>query len=312
MALVTEARLREEFPDPEEVTISRYEVPEGTLVTPAARGWLIDHKIDLKIGSKVIFATPRTGTDSRSASAGPTPPMLGSPDGAPAPVGCPPAGRDRKAELGPIGEVDIEPVSHEGGSVPATSALPTFVPPEHFDVIDGTQIESKPEYLTALRGNLLVAKNHPEIKFRGRLDSLEADLLILQVEFRKLGLPKGVEELGEVLRYVKEILRCEVLEVPFEHVSLFGLDDEELRHRSHYPQQYYGIPHFATSVDDGAAVVLLNQLRTKVREVELAAYDAYTAGGVKEPTRVDLIRALNRLSSAVYLMMFQAKTKELE
>ena len=302
MALVTEARLREEFPDTEQVTISRYEVPEGTLVTPAARGWLIDHKIDLKIGNKVIFATPRTIADQPQTSApepGSSAPLLprpagGHPTGAGAPSGDPSIGGVGPAEAG------------------SESALPAFVQPEHFDVIDGTQIDTKPEYLTALRGNLLVAKNHPEIKFRGRLDSLEADLLVLQVEFRKLGLPKGVEELGEVLRYVKEILRCEVLEVPFEHVSLFGLDDEELRHRSHYPQQYYGIPHFATSVDDGAAVVLLNQLRTKVREVELAAYDAYTAGGVKEPTRVDVIRALNRLSSAVYLMMFQAKTKELE
>jgi len=271
MAVVTEAKLREEFPDPREVGIGKYEVPEGTVVTPSARAWLVDHRIDLVIGEKLIFATPRSGADqgAQTTPRRATPPQAGT-----------------------------------------ASALPAFIPPEHFDVIDGTQIDAKPEHLTALRGNLLVPKNHPQIRFRGQLDALEADLLVLQVEFERLGLPGAVAELGEVLRYVKQILRCEVLDVPFEQVSLFGLDDAELRHRSHHPNQYFGLPHFAASVEDGAAVVLLNQLRTRVREVELAAYDAFAVGGTQPPTRTDLIRALNRLSSAVYLMMFKAKMKD--
>lgn len=294
MALVTEAKLREEFPDPDQISITRYEVPAGTVVTPSARAWLIDKKIDLMIGSKVVFAAPRT-----SAGGETLPKQSGEPS-------------DRVAPSVSSGSASVVPSGSpaQPASGAAPSALPAFTKPEHFDVIDGSQIDVKPEYLTALRGNLLVPKNHPQIKFRGQLDSLEAYLLVLQVEFSKLGLPKAVAELGEVLRYVKQILRCEVLDVPCEQMSLFGLDDEELRHRSHYPNQYYGIPHFAASVDDGAAVVLLNQLRTRVREVELAAYDAFAVGGTQPPTRVDIIQALNRLSSAVYLMMFKAKTKE--
>jgi ethanolamine utilization cobalamin adenosyltransferase len=277
MALLTEARLRQEFGDITAPAITCYDVPAGTLVTPSARTWLIERRIDLRIGDKLVIATPRAGADEAHPSA-------------PAPQPAP-------------AQTPTNPAQ------PA-SALPAFTAPAHFDVIDGSQIESKPDHLTALRGNLLVPKNHPQIRFRGQLDALEADLLVLQVEFDRLGLPKAVADLGEVLRYVKQLLRAEVLEVGFEQVTLFGYDDAELRHRSHHPQQYYGINHFATSLADGAAVVLLNQLRTKVREVELAGYDAFAQPGTAPPTRVDLIRALNRLSSAVYLMMFKAKTGE--
>jgi len=243
MTVVTEAQVREQFGEPGG-SVSQYELPSGTLVTPSARAWLIDHRIDLVIGG-------------------------------PAPV----------------------------------SALPAFTPPKQFDVIDGSKVDTKPEHLTALRGNLLVPKNHPQIKFRGLLDALEADLVAAQFVFARLGLATGIDDLRDVLRYVKQILRCEVLDVPFEDVSLIGLDDAALRERSHHPQQYFGMPHFAASLDDGEAVILLNQLRTKARQVELAAYDAFAVDG-GAPSRVDIIKALNRLSSGLYIMMYKAKLKE--
>jgi len=284
MALLTETMLREQFGESSTPSVTRYEVPAGTVVTPSARAWLIDRRVDLVIGTKVVFATPRGGSEASAPTA---------PRGAPAaPVSPPP---------------EAEAVPRATGE-PMRSALPVFIPPEHYDVIDGSQVDTKPEHLCALRGNLLVPKNHPQIRFRGRLDSLEADLLVAELAFTRLGLAKGVAELEEVLDYVKHILRCEVLDEPFEKVSLFGLDDEQLRAHSHHPRQYYGIPHFAAGVADGEAVVLLNQVRTRVREVELSAYEAFDAGGTREPTRPDIIRALNRLSSAVYLMMLKAKT----
>ncbi|MCL2736954.1 MAG: hypothetical protein FWD75_10080 [Propionibacteriaceae bacterium] len=280
MALVTESTLREQFCNPAALAGTRYEAPAGTVVSPAARAWLIDQRMDLVIGGKVIFAAPR----------------------------C-----DRVV----VDQVKPEPVAgapslpdDPGATQVPASALPAFTRPELFDVVDGSQLADKPEHLTALRGNLLVPKGHPQIRFRGLLDSLEAEILVAQVEFLREGSTAGVADLGEVLRYVKNILRSEVLDQPFGHVALFGFDDEELRRRSHHPKDYYGIPHFATSAEDGLGVVLLNRLRTKVREVELAAYDAFAVGGTQPPTRIDLIRALNRLSSAVYIMMFKAKIKE--
>jgi len=260
MTVITEARVREQFRETGGSASSTYELPAGTLVTPSARAWLIDHRIDLVIGGQAAFVSPRPG------------------DAEPAPV----------------------------------SALPAFTPPRQFDVIDGSKTATKPEHLTALRGNLLVPKNHPQIKFRGMLDALEADLVAAQVVFARLGLVKGIDDLRDVLRYVKQILRCEVLDVAFEDVELIGLDDAALRERSHHPQQYFGIPHFAAGLEDGEAVVLLNQLRTKVRQVELAAYDAFATDGVDAPSRVDIIRGLNRLSSGLYIMMYKAKLKEYE
>jgi len=281
MALVTEALLREQFGETNEPGIERYELPAGTIVTPSARAWLVDHHIDLIIGGVQVWATPKIDAEPESASSNPT------------------TMTQSKSTAQP------EPASSE----PA-SALPEFHKPDHFDVIDGSRLENKPEHLTALRGNLLVPKNHPQIKFRGMLDAFEADVVSAQVAFVRLGLTKGVADLGQILAFVKQILRAEVLDQPLEDLNLLGLSDTELREHSHHPKQYYGIPHFAATAEDGEAVVLLNQLRTRVRQAELAAYDAFTLDGATVPTRIDIIRALNRLSSAVYLMMFKAKTGE--
>jgi ethanolamine utilization cobalamin adenosyltransferase len=294
MALVTEAVLRHQFGGPAGPVPARYEVPAGTVVTPSARSWLVEHHIDLVIDGAVVFACPQAG---------------GRP-GEMAQSYLQRAGSVPESGFGTPGGNNVPKSAATPG--PEPPALPAFVPPDHFDVIDGSQVTTKPEHLTALRGNLLVPKNHPEIRFRGRVDSLEADVLAIQVAFTRLGLTGGVADLDDVLAYLKQVMRAEVLDEPFAPVPLLGLDEGQLRERSHYPQRYYGIPHFAAGVDDGAAVVLLNRLRTRVREVELAAYDAYAAPGTTEPRRVDIIRALNRLSSAVYLMMFKAKTKEYE
>jgi len=301
MALITEAVLRQQYGDAEDLSITCYEVPEGTVVTPSARAWLVDHRLDLKIGDKKIFASPHEAGDDwanpepakQYKASGPTvynPPVYVTQPVMPAPAPSPaPA-----------------PVYIPG------SALPAFTKPDLFDVIDGSKVAVKPEYLTALRGNLLVPKNHPQIKFRGMLDALEADIVAAQVTFGALGMQAGVADLAETLRYTRQVLRCEVLDVPFEETTLLGWDEAALRQHSHHPQEMFGITHFAASADDGEAVVLLNQLRTRARQVELAAQDAFDAGRMAPPTRLDLIMALNRLSSAFYLMMFKAKTKGYE
>ena len=257
MALVTESLVRQQLGGK---PATRYELPAGTLVTPSARAWLIDHHIDLIIGGVCVT-----------------------------PGGVDPAAKPKTADA-------------------EVSALPAFVPPLAYDVVDGSQSPTKPEHLTALRGNLLVPKNHPQIKFRGMLDALEADIVAAEIAFIRLNLPRGLDDLREALRYVKEVLRCEVLDVPLEEAHLLGLDDAQLREHSHHPKQYYGITHFAASPEDGEAIAILNQLRTKARQTEIAAYDAFDAGGTKAPTRLDIVRGMNRLSSAFYLMMFKAKT----
>lgn len=176
--------------------------------------------------------------------------------------------------------------------------------PERYRLLGGGFLEEKPEHMTHLDGTTLVPKTHPRILFRGKLDSLEARLLLCRLE-----VPEYDRELGEILDYTRRLLRWEVLGQPVEEGKLLGLTEQELRRRSHFPQDYYGQPHFMPEASDGKRMIHLNLARTAAREAELAAAAAFT-GPEGTVTRPDLIRAMNRLSSAIYLLMIRQKGNE--
>ena len=170
-------------------------------------------------------------------------------------------------------------------------------------LFNGAVLSQKPEHMTHLNGDVLVPKTHPRIAFRGKVDTLEAELLICQ-----LAKPELVTPVGEVLALTRRLIRCDVLEEPMKEEPLWGLTSEELRKRSHFPQDYYGQPHFAPSVSDGPVIARLNRARCAAREAELAAVEAFS-DREGEPTRVDILQAMNRISSAIYLLMIQEKAK---
>ncbi len=176
--------------------------------------------------------------------------------------------------------------------------------PERFRLENGAYLEEKPEHLTHLNGELLVPKTHPRIRFRGKMDSLEAELLLTQLTAEHLA-----AQLGEILALARQILRCEVLNEPLKAETLCGLTQQEQRTRSHFPQDYYGQPHFMPSWEDGMVIARLNRTRCAAREAELAAVAAFTdaAGNL---SRTDLPQALNRMSSMLYLLMIQEKAKQ--
>ncbi len=176
--------------------------------------------------------------------------------------------------------------------------------PQRYRLLGGGFLEEKPEHMTHLDGTTLVPKTHPRILFRGKLDSLEARLLLCRLE-----VPEFDRELGEILDYTRKLLRWEVLGQPVEEGKLLGLTEQELRRRSHFPQDYYGQPHFMPEASDGKRMIHLNLARTAAREAELAAAAAFT-GPEGTVTRPDLIRAMNRLSSAIYLLMIRQKGNE--
>lgn len=176
--------------------------------------------------------------------------------------------------------------------------------PQRYRLLGGGFLEEKPEHMTHLDGTTLVPKTHPRILFRGKLDSLEARLLLCRLE-----VPEFDRELGEILDYTRRLLRWEVLGQPVEEGKLLGLTEQELRRRSHFPQDYYGQPHFMPEASDGKRMIHLNLARTAAREAELAAAAAFT-GPEGTDTRPDLIRAMNRLSSAIYLLMIRQKGNE--
>ena len=179
--------------------------------------------------------------------------------------------------------------------VPMEGGRPRFI-----DERTGEALSEKPEDMTHLSGNRLVSKLHPRIAFRGRLDSLTAQILCLQAEALEVGRPALSEALGEILARTREILGAEVREQPLPEARLLGMTDAELRHASHDVKASCGIDHPIPNCGMGSLALKVNLLRTQVREAELSAMAAFSEGGVC--TRPDLVRALNRLSSAVYLI----------
>ena len=174
--------------------------------------------------------------------------------------------------------------------------------PTEYRLANGAVLREKPEQMTHLKGNLLVPKTHPRIRFRGAMDSLEAELLLCQ-----LSCEKWRAELGEILALARKLIRCEVLGEPVEEGKLCGLTMEEQRNRSHRPQDYYGQVHFMPEVTDGPVVLQLNRCRTGARAAELAAAAAF-ADEDGNCSRVDILRALNRMSSMLYILMIREKS----
>ena len=175
--------------------------------------------------------------------------------------------------------------------------------PERYRLLSGGYAEEKPEHMTHLNGEVLVPKTHPRIRFRGKMDTLEAELILCQLV---PGAPEGA--LGEILDLSRKILRCDVLEEPLRQDTLCGLTQDEQRERSHMPQDYYGQPHFMPQASDGSVIAGLNRARCFAREAELAAVEAFSdrEGNL---LREDIPKALNRMSSMLYLLMIQEKAK---
>ena len=174
---------------------------------------------------------------------------------------------------------------------------------ERYRLLSGGFLEEKPEHMTHLNAQVLVPKNHSRILFRGKMDTLEAELILCQQADKDLEKP-----VGEILALARQIIRCDVLEEKLQWDTLCGLTEQEQRRRSHFPQEYYGQPHFMPQAQDGPVIARLNRARCAAREAELAAVTAFS-DREGNPTRVDLLRALNRMSSMLYILMVRKKAE---
>lgn len=191
-----------------------------------------------------------------------------------------------------------EPKSESRPSVPTTEAAGRFVDHE-----TGAFYNVKPEHMTHLYGNELIPKDHPRILFRGKLDSLQALIVLDQAilsENRKS--KKLIDDLNGILGVLREMMRCDVLDEEFKNETILGLTHAQLRERSHNPMKFYNIKQMMLpDYSMGVEYALLNQIRTAIRETEVAAAGAFHNG--PKYTRQDIIQELNRLSSALHIMM---------
>jgi ethanolamine utilization cobalamin adenosyltransferase len=152
---------------------------------------------------------------------------------------------------------------------------------------------------TSLSGDRRVSKADGRIRFRGLIDSLEAETIEAQVLADSLGEAYYCGALGEALDFLRQILAAEVKESPLPAPPLFGLPADELHRQTHDVGCFFGLSgHPLPDYSQGPLAARLNTLRAHVREAELCAVRVFT--GEDAPRREDLCQALNRLSSALY------------
>jgi ethanolamine utilization cobalamin adenosyltransferase len=168
--------------------------------------------------------------------------------------------------------------------------------PQRWHLLGGGYSEEKPEHMTHLDGDTLVPKTHPRIRFRGAVDTLESQLLLCG------------PEVGEILDLTRHLIRCDVLGEPVGEWTLCGLTEQEQRRRSHFPQEFYGIAHFMPDFSDPEPLLRLNAARCAARSAELAAVEAFSDRD-GNPTRPDILKAMNRISSMLYVLMLQQRSK---
>ena len=170
----------------------------------------------------------------------------------------------------------------------------------------GEKYDTKPEELTHLCGNRLTEKDDPVIVFRGKLDTLCAQILEAQLLGARMENRAFVKDLQEVILFTRTILPAEYKGNPLGEFRILGLGSRELRERSQHPDRYFGRKHLLMDFNMGPLCIRLNLLRTVVREAELAAITAFRdPAAPSKSRRADIVEALNRLSSLFYILMYK-------
>lgn len=165
------------------------------------------------------------------------------------------------------------------------------------------EVREKPEVLTNIDSRNLILKNDPRLKLRGKLDTVIALAVLIQTEFD--GLPKLSQVtlwLSDVRSALGNVLKAEATGSEMPPVTLGDMSEEVLHAISHNPLKYLGHDHLLPEASQGVQVARLNLLRAEIREAELYAADVYIARDLTI-TRPDIMEGLNRLSSAVYVLM---------
>ena len=265
MKVITEAILRDELRASVPET---YTVPEGKILSPAAREFLQQNKVKILDGKKVSYQKEKKQEPEKEEK------------------------EDKRPD---VKATEVPPMP----TVPAEEdKKPKFV-----DYETGAFYFEKPEHMTHLYGNILVPKDHKRIYFRGKLDSLETIFVLNQTLLLEMGEDQSlIDDLQDILESLREMMRCDVMDEPFRRDYIIGLNHKELREHSHNPMKFYHIKQMVLpDYTLGKSYALLNQLRAAVRETEVAAAAAFHVG--KEYLRQDIIEELNRMSSAMHIIM---------
>lgn len=208
-----------------------------------------------------------------------------------------------KIPFKPIAEREQAAVEEKPVAIKEKEVQTNNLSPKYEDLETGAVYFEKPEHMTQLLGKYLVEKDHKRIAFRGKIDRLQAEVVCIQAQIDREGNnQKLLADLTDVLDTLRKIMTCEVLDGTFEKETIIGLNHQELREQSHNPMKYYNIKQLLLAdYSMGLIYAQLNLLRAAVRESEVLAVAAFKQGRKME--HLDLIEELNRLSSALHIMM---------
>lgn len=172
------------------------------------------------------------------------------------------------------------------------------------------QVSNKPEVLTHLDATTLVAKNDVRIAFRGRVDSAIAHAVLLQADWQENSIHATLQRmLADIRSALGNVLRSETLGEPMPPIAMGEFDEAQIHALSHEPLKHLGHDHIVPAIEHGMTVARLNLLRTAIREAELAGAQAFVDKDFSVD-RGDVLQALNRLSSAVYVLILISWTHE--
>jgi ethanolamine utilization cobalamin adenosyltransferase len=145
----------------------------------------------------------------------------------------------------------------------------------------------------------VVGKDHPEIEFRGRMDTLDAVIILAAAVARKEGARALAKDLIELQRFARGVTSAHASGRSLEPEALLGRSYGEIHRLSHRPPG--GHPDLGEGTSELLAYV--NLVRTQVRSAERAAVRALA-------DRDDIVDALNVLSSAVHVLLCSLHARE--
>lgn len=166
-----------------------------------------------------------------------------------------------------------------------------------------SEVAEKPALLTHLDDSHLVPKTHPRIALRGKLDSCISYCVLVQCAMEAQ--PDKLRSfMADIRSYLGDVLQAEVLNRPLPLPGLGEFDAQTLHRWSHNPMKHLGHDHMLPDAKYGLVVGQLNYLRGLIRELELQATSVFLDDTLKlSPLGEDIVAGLNRLSSAVYVVM---------
>lgn len=205
--------------------------------------------------------------------------------------------RSRNCRVILPGQCTVEAVASAEEAKPVETAPATEPAPAAEQAAPAAEQASFPDG-TYLDANTVVSKSHPRIFLRGKLDTLISSTVLVQTSFDAYGkLPAVLRNgLSDINVWLWQILQAEVSGEAVPAQAMCGMNAEAIRLVSNDPMKYLGQGHIVPDVALGPNVALLNWLRAQIREVEVA----YVQVGMN---REDMLASINRLSSAVYVLM---------